>query len=96
MPSLTKMRLVSMAVCFLITRNSQLCGQASALREAIREYEANKWKTIGQKVGKPAKVESSRMNVLSGKLKRARTGLRTLRQRAFQEFMIMQSFGDQH
>lgn len=26
------------------------------LREAIREYEANKWKTIGQKVGKPAKV----------------------------------------
>jgi hypothetical protein len=30
--------------------------QATALREAIREYEANKWKVIGQKVGKPAKV----------------------------------------
>jgi hypothetical protein len=33
--------------------------QASMLREAIREYEANKWKTIGQKVGKPAKVRTS-------------------------------------
>jgi hypothetical protein len=30
--------------------------QSIALREAIREYEANKWKVIGQKVGKPAKV----------------------------------------
>jgi len=27
-----------------------------ALREAIREYDANKWKVIGQKVGKPAKA----------------------------------------
>jgi hypothetical protein len=26
------------------------------LRDAIKEYEANKWKVIGQKVGKPAKV----------------------------------------
>lgn len=30
--------------------------QSAALREAIKEYEANKWKVIGQKVGKPAKV----------------------------------------
>ena len=30
--------------------------QEVALREAIREYDANKWKVIGQKVGKPAKV----------------------------------------
>lgn len=30
--------------------------QTVALREAIKEYEANKWKVIGQKVGKPAKV----------------------------------------
>lgn len=30
--------------------------QSAALREAIREYEANKWKAIGQKLGKPAKV----------------------------------------
>ena len=30
--------------------------QSLALREAIREYEANKWKAIGQKLGKPAKV----------------------------------------
>ncbi|KAJ5386764.1 hypothetical protein N7509_009305 [Penicillium cosmopolitanum] len=26
------------------------------LREAIKDYEANKWKVIGQKVGKPAKA----------------------------------------
>lgn len=31
-------------------------NQSVALREAIKEYEANKWKVIGQKVGKPAKV----------------------------------------
>jgi hypothetical protein len=30
--------------------------QTAALREAIKEYEANKWKVIGQKLGKPAKV----------------------------------------
>jgi len=30
--------------------------ESIALREAIREYEANKWKVIGQKVGKPAKA----------------------------------------
>jgi hypothetical protein len=31
-------------------------AQSMKLREAIKEYEANKWKVIGQKVGKPAKV----------------------------------------
>ena len=30
--------------------------QSAALQSAIKEYEANKWKVIGQKVGKPAKV----------------------------------------
>ncbi|BDD59882.1 hypothetical protein MAP00_005058 [Monascus purpureus] len=30
--------------------------ESAALREAIKEYEANKWKVIGQKVGKPAKA----------------------------------------
>ncbi|KAJ0420040.1 hypothetical protein BJY00DRAFT_285158 [Aspergillus carlsbadensis] len=30
--------------------------ESIALREAIKEYEGNKWKAIGQKVGKPAKV----------------------------------------
>ena len=34
--------------------------QGQALLNAIREYEANKWKTIGLKVGKPAKVGSCR------------------------------------
>ncbi|EYE98058.1 SANT/Myb-like DNA-binding domain-containing protein [Aspergillus ruber CBS 135680] len=30
--------------------------ESVALRDAIKEYEANKWKAIGQKVGKPAKA----------------------------------------
>ncbi|OJJ56769.1 hypothetical protein ASPSYDRAFT_47033 [Aspergillus sydowii CBS 593.65] len=30
--------------------------ESIALRDAIKEYEANKWKFIGQKVGKPAKA----------------------------------------
>ncbi|PWY91090.1 hypothetical protein BO70DRAFT_283090, partial [Aspergillus heteromorphus CBS 117.55] len=30
--------------------------ESIALRDAIKEYEANKWKAIGQKVGKPAKA----------------------------------------
>lgn len=30
--------------------------QSAALLNAIKEYENNKWKTIGQKVGKPAKA----------------------------------------
>ncbi|KAL2840439.1 Myb-like transcription factor [Aspergillus pseudodeflectus] len=30
--------------------------ESIALREAIKEYEGNKWKVIGQKVGKPAKA----------------------------------------
>lgn len=30
--------------------------ESAALLAAIKEYESNKWKVIGQKVGKPAKV----------------------------------------
>lgn len=30
--------------------------KSQALLNAIKEYETNKWKVIGQKVGKPAKV----------------------------------------
>ena len=30
--------------------------ESQALLTAIKEYENNKWKTIGQKVGKPAKA----------------------------------------
>lgn len=33
--------------------------QEAALLAAIKEYEANKWKEIGKKVGKPAKVCST-------------------------------------
>jgi len=31
-------------------------SQSAALLAAIKEYEASKWKVIGAKVGKPAKV----------------------------------------
>ena len=34
-------------------------AQSAALLAAIKEYEASKWKVIGQKVGKPAKVSKS-------------------------------------
>ena len=34
-------------------------NQSAALMAAIKEYEASKWKVIGQKVGKPAKVDYS-------------------------------------
>lgn len=37
--------------------------QSIALREAIKEYEASKWKVIGQKVGKPAKVSTRDPNL---------------------------------
>ena len=30
--------------------------QSATLLQAIKDYENNKWKVIGQKVGKPAKV----------------------------------------
>lgn len=36
-------------------------AQSVKLRDAIKEYEANKWKVIGQKVGKPAKVSPRMM-----------------------------------
>ena len=36
-----------------------VCRQSAALFAAIKEYEASKWKVIGQKVGKPAKVSRS-------------------------------------
>ncbi|KAK0939670.1 hypothetical protein LTR29_008797 [Friedmanniomyces endolithicus] len=31
-------------------------GQSATLLQAIKDYESNKWKVIGQKVGKPAKA----------------------------------------
>lgn len=38
------------------TKTMLTAAQSAALLAAIKEYEANKWKVIGQKVGKPAKV----------------------------------------
>jgi len=44
--------------CPIVTRPilTTPARQSAALLAAIREYDANKWKVIGQKVGKPAKV----------------------------------------
>lgn len=37
--------------------------QSAALLAAIKEYEASKWKVIGQKVGKPAKVRRQKSDL---------------------------------
>ncbi len=42
--------------------------QSQMLLNAIKEYEANKWKVIGQKVGKPAKVRLILCRVLHARL----------------------------
>ena len=45
--------------CHRLRCGSQLLisdEQSQALLNAIKEYENNKWKVIGQKVGKPAKA----------------------------------------
>jgi hypothetical protein len=39
------------------TRQLLMYIKSTALLNAIKDYEANKWKEIGKKVGKPAKVE---------------------------------------
>ena len=39
--------------------------ESQALLAAIKEYEANKWKSIGQKLGKPAKVRHQFLNAWS-------------------------------
>lgn len=63
MPSLGRMRYVlsprfgSFLICIsvlpVLTKTKQ---KSAALLAAIKEYDQNKWKVIGQKVGKPAKV----------------------------------------
>ena len=47
-----------LAPCISIDSNNYI-QQSQALLNAIKDYEANKWKVIGQKVGKPAKVSRS-------------------------------------
>ena len=39
--------------------------QSAALLAAIKDYEASKWKVIGQKVGKPAKVRINGVRSIS-------------------------------
>lgn len=40
----------------VVHESSLTSKKSAALLAAIKEYDANKWKVIGQKVGKPAKV----------------------------------------
>jgi len=52
--------LLEVALQYIHVAASLTCSgsltQSQALLSAIREYEANRWKVIGAKVGKPAKV----------------------------------------
>ena len=60
--------------------------ESQALLSAIKEYENNKWKTIGQKVGKPAKVRATRTDVQptpGAPLIFVPAGLRAVREGAF-------------
>lgn len=62
--------------------------QSAALLAAIKEYDANKWKAIGQKVGKPAKVGSMPSRVKSepdpsSKTTDSAVGLRAVCKRTF-------------
>jgi hypothetical protein len=45
-----------MLLMVAIVPQSLILKQSVALLNAIKEYENNKWKEIGKKVGKPAKV----------------------------------------
>ena len=64
--------------------------QSQALLNAIKEYETNKWKVIGAKVGKPAKVrmylDRRLANVLCG-ANAVLIGMRTICQGAFWKVM---------
>ena len=52
--------------------------QSQALLNAIKEYEANKWKEIGRRVGKPAKVSSLIPHDMDSALLSTSAGLRAV------------------
>lgn len=63
---------------------------------AIKEYENNKWKVIGQKVGKPAKVCFHKVQHIclahaTFRLTTLRAGLRTICQGALPRYEAMTS-----
>jgi hypothetical protein len=57
--------------------------ESQALANAIKEYENNKWKAIGQKVGKPAKVSTFVVIILLAIADSLRVGMRAIRQGTF-------------
>lgn len=54
--------------------------QEHALLQAIKDYENNKWKVIGQKVGKPAKVGRTLGSCKSPQMVDSHPGVRAVRQ----------------
>lgn len=68
------------------------CSQSAALLAAIKEYEASKWKVIGQKVGKPAKVGTDDRPPLAS-LGLTHLGVRTVCKGAFWRRRIGQDIG---
>jgi hypothetical protein len=56
---------VRLSIPCIITPDQLTLLQSAALLAAIKEYEQSKWKVIGQKVGKPAKVSGRPLNLLS-------------------------------
>lgn len=52
------------SVSHLMSLTLPVPQQSAQLLAAIKEYDANKWKVIGQKLGKPAKVCDRNHNFL--------------------------------
>ena len=70
--------------------------QSAALLQAIKEYEASKWKVIGQKVGKPAKVgcslNSQRFHSIMTEFFRLVSNMRrSILEARFDEVMVLRS-----
>ena len=59
--------------------------QSVALLNAIKEYENNKWKEIGKKVGKPAKVKKPGHVIIWVVTLTKYVGMRAICQRALQQ-----------
>lgn len=69
-----------------------MLNQSQALLNAIKEYETNKWKVIGAKVGKPAKVSLYLIQNIDALDVDSELGLRTIRKGAFRKDMTCDPF----
>jgi hypothetical protein len=60
--------------------------ESQALLAAIKEYDANKWKSIGTKLGKPAKVCLFFCSHVNHLLSHPQSTLLTVRRQACEQF----------